>query len=128
MCLLFAVDLRKKFPCLGLLVEIYLAMAISTAVCERGFSCMKRVKSDWRSSLSSVQLSRLMYLSLEGPSLAEFRPATSVMRWWRSGERPRRPGSTAWTARQNQPTTEDLEHELEELEKEMEDEFAPRLE
>ena len=41
-------DLQKKFRCLGVLVEIYLTMAISTAVCERGFSCLKRIKSDWR--------------------------------------------------------------------------------
>ena len=31
---------------------------------------MKRVKSDWRSSLGAVQLRRLMYVSPEGPSLA----------------------------------------------------------
>ncbi len=41
-------DLQKKFRCLGVLVEIYLTMAISTVVCERGFSCLKRIKSDWR--------------------------------------------------------------------------------
>ena len=43
----------------------------------------------------------------------------------RSGERPRRPGFTAWTARQNQPTAEDLENELEQLEREVDDELAP---
>ena len=106
-------DLKTKFPCLGILVEIYLVMAVSTAICERGFSCMKRVKSDWRSTLGGVQLSRLMYLSLEGPSLAQFQAAPAVSRWWGSGERTRRPGSGA---RVNQPTEADIEQELEEIE------------
>ena len=44
--------------------QIYLTMAISTVVCKRGFSCMKRVKSDWWSKLSTQSLTRLMYLSI----------------------------------------------------------------
>ena len=91
-------------------------MAVSTAVCERGFSCMKRVKSDLRSSLSSVQLSRLMFLSVEGPSLDDFQPAPAVRRWWGSGERARRQGYTVWAPRLNQPTDLDLANELLEIE------------
>ena len=109
---LFSDDLQTKFPCLGILAEIYLAMAISTAGCARGFSCMKRIKSDWRSSLASHQLSRLMYLSLEEPSLDSFQAAPAVHRWWGSSERARRPGHTAWAPRDNQPTDAELEAEL----------------
>lgn len=54
------------------LLRIYLVLPVSTAVCERGFSTMKRIKSDWRTSLSSVQLQRLIFLSVEGPKLQDF--------------------------------------------------------
>ena len=43
----------------GSLLEIYLVMGVSTTICEHGFSCMKRVKSDWRSTLGAVQLSEV---------------------------------------------------------------------
>ncbi|KAJ4929799.1 hypothetical protein JOQ06_018820, partial [Pogonophryne albipinna] len=65
-------DLQTKFNNLGIFAQIYLTMAVSTAACERGFSCMKRVKSDWRSSLSTQNLTRLMFLTIEGPSLDTF--------------------------------------------------------
>ena len=42
---------KSKFPGLATLMELYLIMPISTACCERGFSCMKRIKKkDWRAS------------------------------------------------------------------------------
>ena len=43
----------SKFPGLATLMELYLIMPISTACCERGFSCMKRIKNDWRASLKT---------------------------------------------------------------------------
>ena len=54
-----------------------------------------------------------MYLSLEGPSLAQFQAAPVVSRWWGSGERSRHPG---FAARVNQLTEADLEQEQEEIE------------
>ncbi|KAI4800805.1 hypothetical protein KUCAC02_007103 [Chaenocephalus aceratus] len=57
----------KQYKGLSILFEIYLVLAVNTAVCERGFSCMKRVKNDWRSCLGAEQLSRLMFSSIEGP-------------------------------------------------------------
>lgn len=51
---------------------MYLVLPVSTAVCERGFSTMKWIKSDWRTSLISVQLHRLLFLSVEGPKLQDF--------------------------------------------------------
>ncbi len=116
---LFTEDLRKKFQSLGILIEIYMVMAVSTAVCERGFSCMKRVKTDWRSSLTARQLSRLMYITLEGTALDEFDAAAAVARWWNSGVRPRRPGFTAWEGRLKEPTEEEMDAELEAMEAEM---------
>ena len=61
-------------------MEVYLVLPMSTAVCEpmstavceRGFSAVKRIKSDWRNSLNSSQLKRQMsvvYKSLVQMSL-----------------------------------------------------------
>lgn len=68
-----------------------LTLPMSTASCERGFSCMKRVMSDWRSSLNTETLSMLMYLSIEGPEPDGYNSALAVQRWWEEGERARRP-------------------------------------
>ena len=90
-------DLQTKFKNLGIFAQIYLTMAVSTAACERGFSC---VKSDWRSSLSTQN--------------DTFDANRAVLQWWQSGSRARRPGFTAWPSggRQNQPTKEENEEEL----------------
>ena len=49
-----------------------------------------------------------------------FQPLPAVQRWWWSSERARRPGFTPWAARENQPTQEELDRELEEIEIELE--------
>lgn len=54
---------------------VYLVLPVSTAVCERRFSTVKHIKSGWRTSLSSVQLQRLLFLSVEGNSL-------NIHRWF----------------------------------------------
>ncbi|KAJ8014476.1 hypothetical protein DPEC_G00040630 [Dallia pectoralis] len=76
--------------------------SVSTAVCERGFSTMKRIKSDWRTSLSSVQLQRLLFLSVEGPKLQNFDAGLVVERWWTCSKRQRRPGFNPWESRRCQ--------------------------
>ena len=49
------VNRRHQHCCPDLLAVIYLVLSLpaSTADCDRGFSTMKMVKSDWRSSLLS---------------------------------------------------------------------------
>ena len=41
-------ELHARFPTTLKLTEIVLVMSMSTAICERGFSALKRIKSDWR--------------------------------------------------------------------------------
>ncbi|XP_041464874.1 zinc finger protein 862-like [Lytechinus variegatus] len=82
-------ELRAKIPNLLHIVEILLVLPISTAACERGFSCMKRVKSDWRSSLTVDMLSKLMFVVLNGPEVKDFNAAGALKVWWKS-ERTRR--------------------------------------
>lgn len=76
-------DFRNLLP----LFEVILVLPISTAACERGFSCMKRIKHDWRSSLATDTLCKLMYISIEGPTHEEYNCAVALDRWWNSGDR-----------------------------------------
>jgi hypothetical protein len=41
-------DLRCKFRNMKFLLELLLSFPLSSAVCERGFSAMKWIASDWR--------------------------------------------------------------------------------
>ena len=61
------------------------------ACCERGFSVMGKIKSDWRSCLSVEVLDCLMRIRIEGPTVAEFDPQPGLNFWWSSGSRMRRP-------------------------------------
>ena len=56
------------------LMDLVLTLPVSTAECERGFSWLKRTKTDWRSSLHTKSLNKLMCVALESPIIAEFDP------------------------------------------------------
>ncbi|KAI4804100.1 hypothetical protein KUCAC02_025742 [Chaenocephalus aceratus] len=105
----------KQYKGLSILFEIYLVLAVNTTVCERGFSCMKRVKNDWRSCLGTEQLSRLMFPSIEDPSMDNFDAAGAVEKWWTSGNRARRPGFNPWQKEQEQEIRDDLYEDLSNL-------------
>ncbi|KAF3859041.1 hypothetical protein F7725_021440 [Dissostichus mawsoni] len=107
----------KQYKGLSILFEVYLVLAVNTAVCERGFSCMKRVKNDWRSCLGTEQLSRLM-----APA------AGAVEKWWTSGNRARRPGFNPWQKEQEQEIRDDLYEELVLMDQEAEQEENVRQE
>ena len=47
------------------LVDLILTLPASTAECERGFSAMKRVKTDWRCRLATPTLSNMLMVLLE---------------------------------------------------------------
>ena len=57
---------RQWFTNVLMVVEITLVLPMSTANCERGFSAMKRIKSDWRASLTTEMLDLLLLIWLEG--------------------------------------------------------------
>ena len=52
---------------------------------------MKRVKSDWRGNLNTSTLSKLIYISVEGPEIEEYNCMLALERWWNDGQRARRP-------------------------------------
>jgi hypothetical protein len=70
------------------LVSLY---PLSNASCERGFSTMKRIKSDWRCSLNNEIMNILMRIDMCKTKLEDFEPRPVVNRWWVSGRRAKRP-------------------------------------
>ena len=84
-------ELSAIFGNLLHLVELLLVLPMSTAACERGFSCMKRIKTDWHASLTVEMLTKVMFISLNGPIPTEYDAAGAVKWWWKSGERTRHP-------------------------------------
>lgn len=85
-------SLQARFNNIYHLLEIIQVLPMATAVCERGFSTLKRVKNDWRSNLSTGVLNMLLYICIEGPEIAEYEAVHAVERWWSaSGSRRRVP-------------------------------------
>lgn len=74
-----------------MVVEICLAMAVSSSCCERGFSCMGRLKSEYRNSLDVQTVDMLMNICLNGPSPEDFTAERAVLHWNLSAQRMRRP-------------------------------------
>ena len=72
------------------LLRIVLVIPVQTATLERGFSLMKRIKSDWRNRLSPETLSQLIMIKLDGPDMDNFNSEAAIMKWWQAGPRSRR--------------------------------------
>ena len=88
-----------QFPNLFGLVDLILTIPASTAECERGFSAMKRVKSELRTRLNTSTLSDLMIVMLESPSICDFEPLRACELWAEDCQRrPMRPSATTSTA------------------------------
>lgn len=66
---------------ISLLIEIMFCMSPSTAVCERGFSTMNRIKTSTRNSLGSETLNDLMRIAIDGPSIDLFDPSSAIENW-----------------------------------------------
>ena len=64
--------LCEQFPTFTTLANIALIIPVSSASCERGFSCQNRIKMDLRNRLSEQNLENLMKVAIEGAPLAEF--------------------------------------------------------
>ncbi|XP_070559090.1 zinc finger protein 862-like isoform X2 [Ptychodera flava] len=94
------------------LIEIVLVLPTSTAICERGFSTLKRIKSDWRSRLTTAMMNHLLWISIEAPSLQEYNAERAVHLWWSKAQRQRRPQFVQLTVPQDvvdQPDSEEQE-------------------
>ena len=79
---------KEIFPNFVQLVCILLVFPVSNAIVERGFSAVRRIKSDWRSSFSEDTLDHLMRISVDGLPLAQFDPTLAVQRFFSTPRRP----------------------------------------
>ena len=73
------------------LIDLVLTIPASTAECERGFSVMGQIKSDWRSSLSPETVDDLMKVLMQSPNIDSFDPSEAIQLWLSSSARQRRP-------------------------------------
>ena len=48
-------DFTERFCNILMLIEILLVLPVSTACCERGFSCMSRIKTQYRSGTAGLK-------------------------------------------------------------------------
>ena len=69
------------YPNLFALMDLVLTLPASTAECERGFSAMKVVKSNQRSSLNGDTLSDLLMVKLHSAEISSFDPHPAMELW-----------------------------------------------
>lgn len=101
------------------LVELSLALPLSSAACERGFSHLNIIKTKYRSRLSHARLSALMHIHLSKQTTETFNPQPAVDLWMETANRRLNQGqggpSTAAAASATQDTAaEDSERDTEE--------------
>ena len=80
----------KKYHNILSLMDLILSLPVSTAECERGFSWLKRTKTDWRANLGATSLNDLMCCALESATVESFDPLPAVDLWTNSTQRARR--------------------------------------
>lgn len=84
-------NLEERFHNILMLVECILCIPVSSAICERGFSVMTRIKSDWRACLGPEMLDYLMAISIVGPDIMSYNCERALASWFHGGQRQRRP-------------------------------------
>ncbi|KAL5019991.1 hypothetical protein ScPMuIL_002883 [Solemya velum] len=91
---------RNDYRNILTVIHITSLFPLFNASCERSFSTMKRIKSDWRCRLTTETLDRLIGISISGPKLNQFDPKPAVRRWWLDGEKKKRPATVPYGSKQ----------------------------
>lgn len=73
--------LGHECPDILQLFDLILAIPSSSADCERGFSVMKLVKTDWRARLKAETLCDLLTVQLNSPDIMHFDPTNAIKIW-----------------------------------------------
>ncbi|KAG1653506.1 E3 ubiquitin-protein ligase HUWE1 [Nymphon striatum] len=81
------------------LVDLILSLPVLSAECERVFSNMKLVKSDWRSVLKSKNLSDQLMVILATNDIDQYDPLPAIRLWNSAGSKPRRPCTAPYGVR-----------------------------
>ena len=104
------------------LADLVFTLPASTAVCERGFSHLKRTKTDFRSKLGASALRDSLLTTLHTPGVEEFDPLP-VAQPWASGAH-RRPTykRKATSSSASTSAIDDIEEEAQEVEDDEEEE------
>ena len=64
-----------------MLVDLLLSIPAHSSECERGFSLMKLVKTDWRNCLTDDAVTDLIQINLHCADIKEFNPDQAIHRW-----------------------------------------------
>ena len=61
------------YPQMSKLISMIAVIPVSSAYCERGFSTANRIKTKLQSRLKVTSLNQLMWISIGGPDISQFR-------------------------------------------------------
>ena len=107
------------------LVELMATISPSTAACERGFSTMKREKTNLRTSLADERLEDIVRICVNGGPLEDFDPSYALDHWLNSAKNRHLKGHMLTGPRGPQKKTLAREVNETELEMQMLEEFMP---
>jgi hypothetical protein len=79
-------------------VELLFCIPVANGHVERVFSHLKLIKTNRRSSMKEDTLDHLLWANLEGPPLANWDPACTMLLWWREKVRRVNRSTSASTA------------------------------
>ena len=91
-------ELRSEIPNLLRLADWRLALPLSSVECERDFSRMKLIKTPLRNRLKNTNLSRLIWISVDGPPISEYPFEEALLLWHQVKQRRLRGGQAVQQA------------------------------
>ena len=94
-----------------LLVDLLLTIPAHSSECERGFSLMKLVKTDWRNCLTDEAVTDLIRIILHSAGIKEYNPDQVVHQWRKASIRGRRPNQKVWKKKKDSKGSQQNEME-----------------
>ena len=77
----------EKCPNILHLFDLILALPAASAVCERGFSAMKQLKTEYRNRMKSATMTSLLTIQLHSPYVDKFEPEPAILWWYKPNRR-----------------------------------------
>ena len=71
----------EEFPNILQLMDLVLTLPATNTACERGFSHMKLIKTDRRSTISEEMISDNILIKLQSESIEHFDPMPAIIQW-----------------------------------------------
>ena len=101
-----ALEAQQLCPNVLSVIKLLLTLPVHSAECERGFSVMKKVKSDWRATLDEDALNDLLRICLLSKPIGSFDPIPAIKLWHVSGKQSKRPDTEPYGQRQNNASSD----------------------